>query len=166
MFEAMIYAVLKTLAKVGRWTGGSEQGVYAVEPARVSRFWVGGEADVEVEDGGTGGKKGLSKGAKNKVAKIRVVEGWLEEALSEKSRGRFRLEGNAKVLGEGFLKKRKGGRDVRVQQEGIGEKTAEEVEIGKLDDLADALLQGMAWVKWEENRRRVLEGGISAVSSL
>ena len=38
-------------------------------------------------------------------------------------------------------------------------------EMGKLDDLADCLLQGMAWIRWEENRRGVLEGGLEALGT-
>jgi cruciform cutting endonuclease 1 len=35
--------------------------------------------------------------------------------------------------------------------------------MGKLDDLADCLLQGMAWIEWEENKRKALEHGVQAL---
>ena len=42
-----------------------------------------------------------------------------------------------------------------------GEKT--EGEMGKLDDLADCLLQGMAWIRWESNKGVMLESGVEAL---
>ena len=38
-----------------------------------------------------------------------------------------------------------------------------EEKMGKLDDLADCLLQGMAWVEWENNKRIVMKHGIEAL---
>jgi cruciform cutting endonuclease 1 len=35
--------------------------------------------------------------------------------------------------------------------------------VGKLDELADSLLQGMAWIKWEDNKRQVLKTGVGAL---
>ena len=37
---------------------------------------------------------------------------------------------------------------------------------GKFDDLADSLLQGLAFVKWEENKRAVLEKGEAVLQEL
>ncbi|KAL9016391.1 MAG: hypothetical protein Q9185_006262 [Variospora sp. 1 TL-2023] len=55
-----------------------------------------------------------------------------------------------------------GGESVRVKkgEEGVREvMTAGKGRGGKFDDLADSLLQGLAWVRWEENKRAVLEKG-------
>ena len=172
MFEAMLYAVLKTMAEQGQWTGS----VYAVAPSKIGRFWLGDgeglgeDAGVDEESGEVKrGKKRPSKSARTKTAKIRVVESWVEEVLCDgqgKVKPRFGLEGYARELGEAFLRKRKGERDVKVRQEDIGGTGTGKAEIGKLDDLADCILQGMAWVKWEENRQRILEVGASALSEL
>jgi cruciform cutting endonuclease 1 len=35
--------------------------------------------------------------------------------------------------------------------------------MGKLDDLADCLLQGLAWVQWEENKRLLLKKGVEVL---
>ena len=218
MFEAMLYTVLKTLHEQGQWIGS----VHAVAPGKIGRFWLGdgdvsdvsGEKPVqdEEEEGPTTTEAGKSKGngskkkqapsnsksAKTKTAKIRIVQGWLEEVLSSSSssssssnrdsssrtgasvgnymeEGRFNIEGSARELGEAFLRKRKRVKDVKVRPRsivgpttGISEKeeVEVEVEIGKLDDLADCVLQGMAWVQWEGNRRKIVEEGESALNQL
>jgi len=43
------------------------------------------------------------------------------------------------------------------------DKVGEVGAMGKLDDLADSLLQGMAWIQWEENKSEVLKNGIEAL---
>ena len=163
MFEAMIYAVLNSFREMGRWEGE----VQGVAPGRVSKFWLDGVEADEGEDGmgvaeGMGKQKRVSKGEKSKAGKIAVVEGWL--GMEDGERG-FGLEGGAEEMGRRFLRKRRGGKRVRVGEKVVGGEGegGGEVEIGKLDDLADCLLQGMAWVQWERNRRLVMEKGVQAL---
>jgi len=152
MFEAMLYAVLKTFSEQGSWTGA----VHPVVPAKVSKFWLG-----HAEDGS--GTKSSSKSSKTKAAKIDLVAKWLEDGE------RFEFLGAAAKLGQAFLKKRKGVKRVVVKQDELAVDTSDcsiEVEMGKLDDLADCLLQGMAWVRWERNRRTILTNGMQALPKL
>ncbi|KAL2051588.1 hypothetical protein ABVK25_008250 [Lepraria finkii] len=69
MFEAMIYAVLKSFSESGQWKGS----VHPVMPAKVAKFWLGDKQGVEEEEGR------VSKSEKTKGAKIAVVGRWLEE---------------------------------------------------------------------------------------
>lgn len=153
MFEAMIYAVLKTLSENGTWKGF----VHPIAPAKVSKFWLGDKEGAAMEGGG-------SKSAKTKTAKIDLVGRWL------KGRGQgnepFKLEGKAEVLGMAYLKKRNRGKGVLAEQEELNggtKKAGVPVEMGKLDDLADCMLQGMAWIKWEQNRRLIMSRGLEAL---
>jgi len=111
------------------------------------------------------GEVGKKRG--NKGVKIDVVGGWLV------GDGVVRLEGQAEGMGRAFLRRwrgvgRKRGVGV-VDGKGVDDRDGPEggeAVIGKLDDLADCLLQGVAWVKWQENRRLLVEGGLDSLDGL
>lgn len=149
MFEAMLYAVLHTLSAQRLWNGA----VYSVAPGMVSKFWLGNTKAAP----GQG-----SKSTKTKAQKVGLVEGWLEEGKQ-----RLKLEASAKEMGRRYLEKRRGGSKsvVKLGQTSGTDGDSDEPEIGKLDDLADCLLQGMAWIKWEENRRAIVTDGLDALDN-
>ena len=153
MFEAMLYAVLRTLSERGIWYGA----VHPISPAKVSPFWLG-----EAEPGSK--KQPRNSSTRTKAAKVELVAKWLQE------QGHFDLEGQAAELGQAYLKKREGAKKVVVQQDQLlGQDPllhSPNIEVGKLDDLADCLLQGMAWIRWENNRRAILADGVRALRNL
>jgi cruciform cutting endonuclease 1 len=146
MFESILYAVLCTLKGEGIWNGE----VQAIAPGKVGPFWVGEESDTAASK-----KERKSKSAKirNKGAKVNLVRSWLEGGEM------IRLE-NKEVESMARRYKEKWDRSPggRRKSEGDGEE-----KMGKLDDLADSLLQGMAWIEWEENKRTVLKHGVEAL---
>lgn len=153
MFESMLYAVLHTYSALGLWHGS----VSSVAPAKVNSFWLGKDLDLGGSDEAglimiMGKKKEANKkSARSKVAKIELVERWLREGRE----GGVEFMGEAKKVGRRYL-------DKRGRKRGGGEGE----DIGKLDDLADCLLQGMAWIRWEENRVAIIENGLKAVEEL
>ena len=148
MFEAMIYAVLKTFSERGFWKGF----VHPIAPSKISNFWVANKQGAVKEGRG-------SKSAKTKTAKVELVAEWLKEGTL------LELKGAAAQLGKAYLM-RKARKDSKssIKQEKLSESRAQSVE--KLDDLADCLLQGMAWIKWEKNRRLIMAKGVKALDEL
>lgn len=153
MFEAMIYAVLKTFSESGFWKGT----VHPIAPSKVSNFWITNkQCDLKEGPG--------CKSAKTKTAKIDLVAEWLEDG------GRFELKGAAAQLGDTYLRKktRKSSKSSVEQKKlpGSQGRAVAQDTVEKLDDLADCLLQGMAWIKWEKNRRLIMAKGAEALDVL
>ncbi|KAI9852772.1 MAG: hypothetical protein M1824_001729 [Vezdaea acicularis] len=136
MFEGMLYAVLHTLKAEQRWSGT----VQSVLPAKVSSFWI--------EDQERARGKGAK--AKNKKLKVDVVGRWME------SGDVVNLQTvEAKEMGDAFLRKWQG--------KGRRKKGEEPGDTTKLDDLADCMLQGIAWLEWEKNRQLLLQKGVESL---
>ncbi|MCJ1412521.1 hypothetical protein MMC19_006616 [Ptychographa xylographoides] len=167
MFEAMLYAVLETLQVQGLWTGRVE----AMEPQRIMKFWIsdeqikrtieevaekqgGGKDAVTASSPAVKGRKKSTKSKQGKDNKIQLVKQWL-------------LQGNIVQLGHQpmemerlYLMTLQDTRNKKSQQTALDGAH----RLHKLDDLADCLLQGMAWVKWEENKRLIAKEGMDALS--
>ncbi|KAJ5051441.1 uncharacterized protein L3040_001219 [Drepanopeziza brunnea f. sp. 'multigermtubi'] len=176
MFESILYAVLCTLREEGVWRGE----VRSIAPGKVGPFWIGEEgAEAEAEAGDEDGvrpdsgvelemKKGEERGKskkkirrsqnakiKNKGLKIDLVRSWLEGG-DVVGLGNEQVESVARAYREKW-DRAPGARRGPRGREREGEK------MGKLDDLADCLLQGMAWVQWEENKRALVKNGVEAL---
>lgn len=153
MLEAMLHAVFCCLH------GEKSPLAESVSPSRVTRFWVDrvGEKFLETQKKPDRRKKkevlGEELGVegvemvierektyrKTKLAKVSLVKEWLRSG--------------------GVVKVGKDAKGVAADFEPVkGRRKSKSVSGGKLDDLADCLLQGMAWIRWEENRRRFAEG--------
>ena len=168
--ESMLWACFETMKSVkGDKKAGDFPTVYEVAPKRVASFWTGpSEAHLPAANlltpeysppdlkATTVKVKPAGAGKREKIA---VIRSWLEGT------GGVSLEFSpeTKVTAAAFapgLKRRK-----TKSSENNG---AEEAVLGretKLDDLADCVLQGAAWVRWEENRRSILKALTEQMSS-
>ncbi|OTB04205.1 hypothetical protein M426DRAFT_11827 [Hypoxylon sp. CI-4A] len=155
--EAMLHASLRTLRELGQWDGE----IVSVAPDRVTRFFpppppVTATSEESSQDSGGRSAKGVvakvreeAKSQPNsKKHKISVLASWLtrergSEVILPANRG---VEDAVKQ----FRTKLAGGRRSRVK------KPIEDEIPKKLDDLTDSLLQGVAWLKWQENKTLIL----------
>ncbi|KAA8571524.1 hypothetical protein MFRU_016g00190 [Monilinia fructicola] len=182
MLESMLWATLKTLSEEKVWAGQ----VIEIAPRKVGSFWVE-ESGLLGEEDATFKKVRTTKEAKarNKGAKIDLVRKWLEDQPDretshdemvligsqqvQKVKERYTAKWDRKVgRAKGYKVKSKSSSAPKTESEGEKKETkemanAKEEEVGKLDDLADCLLQGMAWLKWQENRKRALEEGVEVL---
>ncbi|KFX86839.1 hypothetical protein V490_08800 [Pseudogymnoascus sp. VKM F-3557] len=166
MLESMIYAILLTLREEGAWNGT----VVPIAPGKVGPFWLEGEeATAALEEADTGETSPASKiktktrnaklaKALNKGAKIDLARNWL--AVGDRvGVDSADVEALVKAYLDKWDKKPGGVKGKRPPKDAVA--TIE--KMGKLDDLADSLLQGMAFIQWEENKRIAREEGISSL---
>ncbi|MCJ1330385.1 hypothetical protein MMC10_007068 [Thelotrema lepadinum] len=147
-FEAMLWAVLGAAKDRGEWEGE----VWGIDPGGVGRWVVGPEAK-EAKRGKGKGKSKVKEGKKEKVA---VVKGWLERGEMVEVEGEQPQRVKAGLLDAGRGRGKKKGKK---SSETVG---VVEKEVDKWDDLADCLLQAVAWMQWERNKTILLERGLDA----
>ena len=148
VFEGMLHAVLKTLSE----EHGLQVVVHGVDPGRVTRYWLEGTA--------ARGSQRIRSSKESKKAKIDIVSksfGGSGEALV--GIGLESSQANHQAVGQvvdAFLAKRNG-KDCSRQGK-------DSTDLLKLDDLSDCLLQGVAWLNWQNKRNEVLQRGLEALA--
>ncbi|KAM0809563.1 putative Mitochondrial resolvase Ydc2 catalytic domain-containing protein [Seiridium cardinale] len=148
--EAMIYSTLNTLKKCGHWQGD----IIPISPKRVGPFWIEDTAIHDAaEPDGKEPKSRKNAKARHKKAKIDLVGNWLLD-------GKITPTDQAQVVSKSYLDRWQGKRAKKPSTEAVG--LAGE-PLQKLDDLADCLLQGLAWLKWQDNKRLLARDGPEAL---
>lgn len=142
VFEGMLYSVLRTLVE----EGGISLDVEAMQPTRVNRYWLeSSETAVPL----LSAKKMTGRDVKR--AKIDLVGSMLE---SKSVNSKMSISKDLEPFAQNFLSSWKNARRSK-QDKGVN--------ITKLDDLADSLLQGLAWIDWQNHRKKVDALGRDAV---
>ena len=146
VFEGMLHAVLRTLSE----EHGLEVVVHGVDPGRVTRYWL--------EGGAAPAKERKRSGKESKKAKIDIVGEYLgrsDGALVGVGTGSNQVSRQevGQVV-EAFL--------ARWKKQGRSRKEGGRKDVVKLDDLTDCLLQGVAWLNWQNKRQEVLQRGLEA----
>ncbi|KAI1163141.1 mitochondrial resolvase Ydc2 [Nemania serpens] len=157
--EAMLHASLQTLRHVGAWKGE----VVSVWPQRVGQLFLNpsnlGSEDAsqvksvgeEGSDAAEGKRKSKRKPSSEiKKLKIQLLGHWLGQGglvIRPENLGARRMvdayRESLNSVGRGRSKR-------AVEVEGEGEEKVLTLD-RKLDDLTDSLMQGMAWLRWQEN---------------
>jgi cruciform cutting endonuclease 1 len=159
--ESMLWACFETLKhSQTRLYEDTFPVVHEVAPKRVASFWTASrdaqlpsadlfEADYSPPKLKAAGRKekAASKGKKEKIA---VLRSWLVGRGGVSLDFSPETQATAAAFATG-LKRRKSKGDETSGADMVLERET------KLDDLADCVLQGAAWVRWEENRRAILE---------
>ncbi|KIV85248.1 hypothetical protein PV11_00970 [Exophiala sideris] len=144
VFEGMLYAVLRTLIE----QGGLEVEVEPMWPAQVNRYWLEGRDEVVVS-----GTK--LTGREVKRAKINLVGDMLDSVTGKgEDKGKMCIGEETKPFVKEFVATWK--KETRTKKDEVRSVT-------KLDDLADSLLQSLAWIDWQNHRKRIEVMGEKAV---
>ena len=151
LFEGMLWAVLVAARARGDWNGR----IYSVLPATTARWWDGTTASSEM-DIGMPPKSPRAVHKSTKLIKQRRIERvgrWLRGEV-------FRVDENARAATQAYVEQIA----PRSSSNRASTTTSRDhMRLGKIDDMADSLLQAVAWIRWEQNRRAILRDGIDSV---
>ncbi|KAM0711972.1 hypothetical protein Q7P35_001342 [Cladosporium inversicolor] len=159
--ESMLWACFETLKATQNMSkSGKFPAVHEVAPKRVASFWTASPdahlppADLFAPDFSPPELKVSSNTARaastGKKEKIAVLRSWLDGSGGVSLDFSAETQKIAAAFAQG-VKRRKSKSD----NTGVADPVIERET--KLDDLADCVLQGAAWVRWEENRRAIFE---------
>lgn len=139
VFEGMIYAVLRTLSELGQ----HECSLLPVLPPRVNKYWLSNSPALD--------KEIKSTDVALKKMKIDIVGQFLENLNSNTKR--FDTSVEARTMIEDFLTKWK------KDSSKPSTRARSTSKLKKLDDLSDSLLQGLAWIDWQNNLHKLYHTG-------
>ncbi|PGH03796.1 hypothetical protein AJ79_07272 [Helicocarpus griseus UAMH5409] len=193
VFEGMLYAVLRAIQqeRKGEMTNIAVQGV---EPQRVMRYWMDDEKVPDSRSKPRTSSKRVSKKITPNLRKQIKIDrigtllssrtGSNMESTSSSDLGDHlgiqlgddkHLHEVVKAYMRKWEKKPKGkkpstGSSVSPSSKKTSRSTTvdledQTLEIDKLDDLADCLLQGMTWLEWQNTRQEIARRGLEAISS-
>lgn len=146
MLEAMLYATFHTM-KTEKLRGMADTIIEPILPMRVNKYWF--------RDGT--GSESVAKGKQAKLVKIKKVSQMLQDLGTEQA-----VFDTSETVGEEIIRTFGSANGRKARQKTVGAEQSEKV-LGKFDDMADSLLQGLAWLAWQENRVKLLNGGIDAL---
>ncbi|EME83742.1 uncharacterized protein MYCFIDRAFT_84059 [Pseudocercospora fijiensis CIRAD86] len=148
MLESMIWACLETLRSISGTVLFPD--IHSISPKRVAAFWIAGK-DVPLhppldmfQNAGTAELLKLAATGREKIEKgdkVEIVRSWIRG----ESDVHLTFENDAAKIAEAFTVPKR------------NSKAAQLLAGGKLDDLADCLLQAVAHLRWRENRTRIHE---------
>lgn len=140
MLESMLHSTFHTFNREGVLP---DVPVESILPLRVNKFWFDDQEKLLTDAYAEGilEEKGKQEA---KLAKIMIVSEMLKKTKTKASP--FAVHGDATATVDVFMS-RSGHRS--------GLKKAKS-SLDKLDDVADSLLQGLAWLKWQKNRAELM----------
>ncbi|KAJ5812189.1 DNA-binding SAP [Penicillium riverlandense] len=184
VFEGMLYAILHALRQE---RGGefADVCVRGVEPKRVVRYWLDSDSEGGTRIGVEEKQKQKMNAREVKKAKIDLVGRWLLAASSSPRPGfaatapkavaaaregdevqKFILDekqADVQNLAGAYLRKWKGQTQRTTTRASKNDEHEQPLTLGKLDDLADCLLQGVTWLEWQDMRERIARSGMGAL---